>query len=93
MYRKGRRAVAEICRSLRKLKCIDRSVFWKLFDTQVEPILMNGADTWGLLENDYIEKVHTLAIKCSINVPIHSSNKMVCAEMGRYPLHIRTKIK
>ncbi|WP_419602185.1 hypothetical protein, partial [Thiolapillus sp.] len=40
-----------------------------------------------------IEKVHTFAIKRFLNVPQHSSNKMIYGETGRYPLFITTYVK
>ena len=48
---------------------------------------------WGLENNPHLEKVHTYALKRFINVPLHSSNKIVYGETGRYPLYIRTYVK
>ena len=93
MCRKGKRGVIEIIKSLNKLKSVDSSVFWKLFDVQIEPILTYGAEIWGLLPNSPMENVHTFAIKRFLSVPLHTSNEMVYGEIGRYPLYIRAYIK
>jgi hypothetical protein len=91
--RKGKKGVIEILRCMRRLGSIDFCIFWKLFDTQIEPILSYAGEIWGLENNVQMEKVHTYAIKRFMNVPIHSSNTVVYGESGRYPLYIRTYIK
>ena len=91
--RKGKKGVMEIQKSMRKLNTIDPNLFWKLFDTQIEPILTYSSEVWGLENVDQIEKVHTFAIKRFLNVPLHSSNKLVYGQTGRYPLFIRTAVK
>ena len=90
MCANGKRGVIEIFRTLKKINSIDTSLFWKLFDTQIEPILTYAAEVWGLEDNCHMEKLHTFAIKRLINVPIHASNSIVYGECGRYPLFIRT---
>ena len=65
----------------------------KSFDTQIEPILTYSSEVWGLENVDQLEKVHTFAIKRFLNVPLHSSSKLVYGETGRYPLFIRTAVK
>ena len=51
-----------------------------------------AAEVWGL-EDAQIEKIRTFEIKRFLNVPLHSSNKMIYGETGRYPLFIRTYLK
>ena len=92
-YKKGEKGVMEILKCMRKLKSNDYSLFWKMFDTQIEPILTYGAEVWGLFENCEMEKVHTFAMKRFLNVPFHVSNKVIYGETGRYPLYIRTYVK
>jgi hypothetical protein len=93
MYRKGKKGVIEIIKSLKKLNSIEPLIFWKLFDTQIEPILTYAAEVWGIVDNNQMENVHTFAIKLFLNVPLHSSNRMVYGETGRYPLYIRAYLK
>ena len=47
----------EIQKSLRRLSSSDSTVFLKLFDTQIEPILTYAAEVWGLEDVGQIEKV------------------------------------
>ena len=90
---KGRRGVMEILKSLRKLNTFDPSIFWKLFDAQVEPMITYAAEVWGLSKVTELERVHTFAIKRFLNVPLHSSNVLVYGETGRQPLYVRTYVK
>ena len=91
--RKGKRGVIEILRSMRRLNSIDLSLYWKLFDTQIEPVLTYAAEIWGLEQNIQMERVHTYAIKRFLNVPIHASNSIMYGDTGRLPLYIRTYVK
>ena len=92
-YRKGKKGVIQLLKSLRKLNCFDHNIFWKMFDTQIEPLITYGSEIWGLNVNNQIEKVHTYAIKRFLRVPIHSSNTVLYGETGRYPLYIRTFVR
>ena len=40
-----------------------------------------------------IEKVQTFAMKRFLSVPLHSSNKLLYGETGRYPLFVKTAVK
>ena len=87
--KKGKRGVIEIQRCLNKVKSMDCDLFWKMFDTQIVPLLTYAAEVWGLHEDSHkIETVHTFAIKRLLFVPLHTSNELVYGETGRYPLFI-----
>ena len=90
---KGNRDVMKIQKSTRSLSCSDPTVLWKLFDTQIEPTLIYAAEVWGLEDVDPVEKVQTFAMKRFLGVPLHSSNKLLYGEPGRYPQFIRTAVK
>lgn len=91
---KGKRGVIEIQKSMKKLNTADLELFWKMFDTQIEPILTYASEVWGLCEEGkLIEKVHTFAIKRLLSVSLHASNNLVYGESGRYPLYIRIYVK
>ena len=75
----------EIQKSMRRLNCSDPTVLWKIFDTQIEPILTYAAEVWGLEDVGQIEKVQTFALKRFMGVPLHSSNKLLYGETGRLP--------
>ena len=78
---------------MRRLNCSDPTVLWKRFDSQIEPIFTYAAEVWGLEDVGPIEKVQTFAMKRFLGVPLHSSNKLLYGETGRYPLFIRTAVK
>ena len=83
----------EIQKAMRRLSSSDPMIFWKLFDSQIEPMLTYAAEVWGLGNVDQIEKVQTFAMKRFLSVPLHASNKLLYGETGRYPLFIRTALK
>ena len=83
----------EILKAMRRLSSSDPMIFWKLFDSQIEPMLTYAAEVWGLRNVDQIEKVQTFAMKRFLSLPLHASNKLLYGETGRYPLFIRTAVK
>ena len=62
------------------------SMLFKLFDTQIQPMLNYGAEVWGL-EADHtpIERIHLFAIKRFLNTSIRTPNAIVYGETGRLP--------
>ncbi|XP_071119476.1 uncharacterized protein [Haliotis cracherodii] len=85
---RGKRALMEIFRNLRKIGFVDTSVFFKIFDTQIQPILLYGAEIWGVDRFEQIEQVHMMACKKFLNVGLQTPNAIVYGECGRYPLHV-----
>ena len=55
--------VIQTTKTLRRIGCFSPSVLFKIFDTQIQPILLYGAELLGVETCDHIEKVHTFAIK------------------------------
>ena len=89
---KGR--IVTIFRALYKLGKIDTSIFFKLFDSQAKPILLYGAEIWGMKKREIIEKVHLYACKKLLGVSARTPNALVYFELNRYPLYIdaRTRV-
>ena len=66
----------------------------KIFTTQLQPILLYGAEVWGPYvfnnlcswEKSETEKVHTQFLKRILGCDIHTSNIMTRTEMGRKAL-------
>ena len=85
---KAKNALNTLFRSLNTIDCHEMSIFFKLFDSKVLPILSYSSELWGIFQIDEIEKVHTLAIKRFLNISIHSSNSIAYSETGRVPLYI-----
>jgi len=57
-------------------------IFWKLSDSEIEPMLTYAAEIWGLENVGQMGKVQTFAMKRFLRVPLHSSNKLLYEETG-----------
>ncbi|MGI9312379.1 MAG: hypothetical protein ACR2O9_02440 [Alphaproteobacteria bacterium] len=84
----GCRAFYSLRRSLQSVGDIPVTLFFKLFDCKILPILHFNAEVWGLENANEIEKVHHLFCKFILKVPIRSSNCAVRAELGRTNLYV-----
>ena len=64
-------------------------VFFNLFDAQVQPIVLYGAEIWGIGQTSrLIEKLHLFATKKLLGVGMRTPNDLVSAEPGRYPIYV-----
>ena len=88
---KGR--IVSIFRALYKLGKIDIGVFFRLFDSQVKPMLLYGAEIWGMKQREIIEKVHLYACKKLLGVSAKTPNAFIYCELNRYPLLIDAKTR
>ena len=89
---KAKRCVNDILFSLNNLSHFDLSLYLKLFDAKIKPILSYASELWGMSDLIEIERVHLYALKRFLNVSLHCSNKRIYAETGRYPLSIEHKL-
>ena len=87
---RGRKAFTELSVNLRKIGLTSSDVFFKIFDSQIQPILMYASEVWGLKRYDSIEKVHLTACKSFLNVGPQTPNAIVYGECGRYPIFINS---
>ena len=63
------------------------SIFFKLFDTQIQSMLNYGSEVWGLdADHTPTERVHLFALKGFLKTSLCTPNIMVYGEKGRYPL-------
>jgi hypothetical protein len=90
---KGKRACIDCIKHISKLNDMSIKCYFKIVDTQVQPVLLYASEIWGLHRLDSIEKVHTLAIKRFLNVALKVPNKLVYGETGRYPLYINSAMR
>ena len=88
---KGR--IVSIFRALYKIGKIDIGIFFKLFDSQVKPILLYGAEIWGMKGRAIIEKVHLYACKKLLGVSAKTPNSLVYSELNRYPLVVDARMR
>ena len=90
---KAKKALYLLCRAFQNCKEMSKEVFFKIFDSKIQPILLYSSEIWGLQRLDKIEKVHILACKRYLGVPLKTPNKLVYSELGRYPLYVNSHIK
>ena len=72
MSQRGKKWVICIFKLLWSIRERPPSIFFKLFDAQVQPMLSYGAEVWGL-----IERIHLLALKRLLNISFRTPNIMV----------------
>ena len=85
---KARKGVIDILRTLWRLGALSATIFLKMFDDQMKPMLLNDSEIWGLKEYRSVEMVHTFALKKLLNVSPRTPKDMVYGETGRFPLYI-----
>ena len=69
-------------------------VFSKLFDAQVQPIALYGAEIWGIGKpSRLIEKLHLFAMKKLLGVGMRTPNDLLSTELGRYTIYITAHIR
>ena len=84
---KGKKAAFDMVRVMDKLEVATKDIFFKLFDSQIQPSLLYASEVWGLLvTDDYVKKVHTYACKRFLNVSLRTPNNFVYDELGRFLL-------
>ena len=83
----------QILRSLKKLTFILPDVLFKLFDSQIQPILLYGAEMWGVNDCKCIESVHMYMLKWYVNVGARTPNTMLYGDTGRYPIVINAALR
>ena len=90
---KAKSKIISIFRTLYKLGHIDTKLFFKLFDTQVKPMLLYAAEIWGVTQSSVVEKIHMYACKKLLGTSIKTPNTLVYGETGRYPIYIDGAIR
>ena len=88
-----KKSTVEILRALKKIGCNSPVVFFKLFDAQIVPTLLYGAEIWGYRKYEQIERVHLFACKHFLHVRNKTPNDVIYGELGRYPLFISATVR
>ena len=71
---------------------IPATVLFKIFDSQIQPILDYGTEIWHQGKPvEELEVIHTGFIKKTLGVKKQTSTLTVYGQCGRYPLEIRQK--
>jgi exonuclease III len=85
--------VVEIMRIMWRLGSIDYSVFFRLFDAQIKPMLLYASEIWGMKRYHVVEAVHLFACKRLLNIGSKTPNTMAYGEIGRYPLYVDSMVR
>ena len=91
---KGKKAAFDMVRAMNKLEMATKDIFFKLFDSQIQPSLLYASEVWGLLvTDDHVENVHTYACKQFLHVSLRTPNNLVYGKLGRCPLVVNCCIR
>ena len=90
---KGKRACVECVRYVGRLSEMSKICFFRIFDTQVQPVLLYSVEICGLHRLSNVERVHTFACKRYLNVPLKVPNRFVYGETGRYPMYVNSALR
>ena len=90
---RAKASVMQVMKTLRKIGHITPDIFFKLFDAQIQPILLYGAEIWGLDDCRLIENIHLFALKYFLNVSSRTPNVMVYGDTGRFPLNVNATMR
>ena len=79
---------------LYRIDCNSINVFLKIFDAQVQPIVLYGAEIWGLdSSSSVIDNVHLFSFKRYLGVNRRTPNDLVYGEVGRFPIQINASVR
>jgi hypothetical protein len=85
----GKKAVFALQRRCVELRIFDPTLQCQLFDALVKPVLSYGCEVWSdHMAREQLEVVHRAFLKLSLGVSTTTSNYVMLAEFGRFPLEI-----
>ena len=90
---KAKGKILDLMKTMWSLGNFNSSLFSKLFDCEVKPILLYASGIWGTTNIHVIETAHLFVCKRLLNVSDKAPNNMIYGEMGRYPLFIDSTIR
>ena len=90
---RGKKATNDLLYTLKKIGCNSPEVFFRLFDSQVVPLLLYASEIWGYKSFPQVEQVHLYACKRFLHVRNKTANDVVYGELGRFPLSITSMVR
>ena len=91
---KAQNAVMPVLSILYKLDNHSRELVVNLLDSQIQPILLCGAEVWGVYGSQtYIDKVQLYALKMLLGLDQRVPTDMVLGDTGGHPLEISCYIR
>ena len=64
-----------------------------LFDSFVMPIILYGAEVWGIYDIKNIDRIHIKFCKAILGVKQQTPNSAIYGALGRFPLSVICKIE
>ena len=91
---RAKRALLCIMSKLYRIDCNYIFIYFlKIFDAQVQPIVLYGADIWSLdSSSSVIDNVHLFGLKRYLGVDRRTPNDLVYGEVGRFPIQINASV-
>ena len=86
---KGKKAMVSILSSLFPYGNLSKTIFFKLFDVKIAPILLYGSELSGTKVYDSLERVHRYACKHFLNASFKVCSSFALEDCGRFPLYIQ----
>ena len=90
---RAKKAVLKIFKSLSKFEDYPADIFFKLFGSQIQPIVQYGSEIWGLEKGIMIEKIQVFFMKKLLGVGWRTPNDFMYGELGRYPIHVNSSVR
>ena len=90
LYEQGLKAYYSLLKVLDRVS-LDVKTQLRIFDTMITPILLYGAEVWGVYNYKDIDKLHMRFCKRVLNVRKCTPNYAVYGELGRLPLSVIAK--
>lgn len=90
---KAKIRTCQILRCLYKLGNVQADVFFKIFDAQVLPVLMYGAELWGYQRFEALERIQAFACRRLLNAGSRAPRVMVLGDLGRLPVYVQTAVR
>ncbi|MCG8044707.1 MAG: endonuclease/exonuclease/phosphatase family protein [Candidatus Thiodiazotropha taylori] len=84
----AQKAASSIFRFQKQFGCFQPPDAFKLFDSMVKPIAIYGAEIWGYMYAEEIEKIQTKFCKQFIGLKQNTADIFVLGECGRLPLAV-----
>ena len=82
---KGKRACVECARYIGKLSEISKKCFLKIFDTQVQPVILYSAEIWGLHRLSNRKSSH-IYLQALFECPAQSTQQVCVRRNGSLPI-------
>ena len=85
---KAKKVLNYLFSSFSKLSVLPAKTFFKIFDSKVYPVMLYGAELWGLQFMHCVEQLQIYACKRLLNVRTNSCNLSILGDTGRFPVQI-----